>query len=60
MVDYDPFKGNYTNTIVQNNIIAGGFATDLTEARTEAKGDDEFNAIVKSVPDLFFHLIYSL
>ena len=28
MVDYAPWKGNYTNTIVRNNMIYGGFATD--------------------------------
>ncbi|KAI0331299.1 hypothetical protein GY45DRAFT_1322582 [Cubamyces sp. BRFM 1775] len=46
MVDYDPWSGNYTNTIVRNNIIRGGFATDSAEAG-EAKGVNEDDAIVK-------------
>jgi len=28
MVDYDPFSGDYTNTVVYNNTIIGGFSTD--------------------------------
>jgi len=27
MVDYDPFDGDFTGTVVRNNTIFGGFAT---------------------------------
>ncbi|KAI0660712.1 pectin lyase fold/virulence factor [Cubamyces menziesii] len=46
MVDYDPWSGNYTNTIVRNNIIRGGFATDPAETG-ESKGVNEDDAIIK-------------
>ncbi|KAI9000744.1 pectin lyase fold/virulence factor [Trametes punicea] len=46
MVDYDPWHGNYTNTIVRNNIIRGGFATDPAQGgETEGVNDDD--AIIK-------------
>ena len=31
MVDYDPWNGNYTNTIVRDNTILGGFSTDTPQ-----------------------------
>ncbi|TFK94255.1 hypothetical protein K466DRAFT_510078 [Polyporus arcularius HHB13444] len=46
MVDYDPWNGNYTNTIVRNNIIEGGFATDVEEAG-DTKGTNEEDVIIK-------------
>lgn len=46
MVDYDPWSGNYTNTIVQNNLIFGGFANDGDE-EDEVKGVNEEDAIIK-------------
>ncbi|KAI0650454.1 hypothetical protein C8Q79DRAFT_998300 [Trametes meyenii] len=46
MVDYDPWNGNYSNTIVRNNNIRGGFATETAEAG-ESKGVNNNDAIVK-------------
>ena len=46
MVDYDPWNGNYTNTIVQNNVINGSFATSPAEAG-ETKGDNDEDVIIK-------------
>ncbi|OBZ70388.1 hypothetical protein A0H81_09669 [Grifola frondosa] len=46
MVDYDPWNGNYTNTIVRNNLIRGGFATDMATAG-ETKGVNDEDAIIK-------------
>ncbi|KAI0638466.1 pectin lyase fold/virulence factor [Trametes polyzona] len=46
MVDYDPWNGNYTNTIVRNNTIRGGFATETPEG-TETKGVNKDDAIIK-------------
>ncbi|KAI0375936.1 hypothetical protein BV20DRAFT_1048178 [Pilatotrama ljubarskyi] len=46
MVDYDPWNGNYTDTVVRNNIIRGGFATETAEAG-ETKGVNQDDAIVK-------------
>ncbi|KAI9063337.1 hypothetical protein FKP32DRAFT_1592598 [Trametes sanguinea] len=46
MVDYDPWNGNYTNTVVRNNTIRGGFATDTAEAG-ETKGVNAEDAIIK-------------
>ena len=28
MVDYDPYAGDYTDVVVYNNTILGGFSTD--------------------------------
>ena len=44
MVDYDPFEGDYTGVVVQNNIIKGGFSTDQPEP-----GSDPIDAIIKYV-----------
>jgi len=46
MVDYEPWKGNYTNTIVRNNTIRGGFATS-TETSSETYGSNEDDVIIK-------------
>ncbi|KAL5487999.1 hypothetical protein ACEPAI_6107 [Sanghuangporus weigelae] len=46
MVDYLPWSGNYTNVIVRNNSIFGGFATD-DESASETKGEDKNDAIIK-------------
>ncbi|KAH8118393.1 hypothetical protein DFH11DRAFT_1567138 [Phellopilus nigrolimitatus] len=44
MVDYNPWSGNYTGVVVQNNNIYGGFATTKGNATL---GDDKFDAIIK-------------
>lgn len=49
MVDYDPWSGNYLNTIVRDNFIFGGFATD-TAVAGETKGENDEDAIIKCVP----------
>ena len=41
--------GNYTNTVVRDNIILGGFATDNPDSPTETKGENDDDAIIKSV-----------
>lgn len=48
MVDYDPWGGNYTDTIVQNNNIFGGFSTDKPEPGEE-DGANQHDAIIKYV-----------
>lgn len=48
MVDYEPWKGNYTNTIVRNNTIRGGFATSK-ESAGEKDGSNANDVIIKSV-----------
>lgn len=53
MVDYDPWNGNYTNTVVRDNTIRGGFATETAEG-TETKGVNAEDAIIKYVP--FLHI----
>ena len=47
-MDYDPWSGNYTNTIVRNNLIMGGFATSKEEAG-ETDGTNAEDVIIKSV-----------
>ncbi|CUA70355.1 hypothetical protein RSOLAG22IIIB_00714 [Rhizoctonia solani] len=48
VVDYDPFNGDYTNTIVENNTIIGGFATDQsTDAQDANVGFNNETAIIK-------------
>ncbi|KAJ7506583.1 hypothetical protein B0H11DRAFT_1850080 [Mycena galericulata] len=44
MVDYLPWKGNYTNTVVHNNTILGGFATSPDKSSKGTNGDD---AVIK-------------
>ncbi|PSR73410.1 hypothetical protein PHLCEN_2v10702 [Hermanssonia centrifuga] len=46
MVDYDPWNGDYTGTIVRNNNIAGGFSTDQDVAG-ELKGENKEDVIIK-------------
>ena len=31
MVDYDPWSGDFTGTVVRDNLILGGFATDAND-----------------------------
>lgn len=47
LVDYEPWLGNYTNTVVRDNMIYGGFATDVQDASTEPKGVNKEDAIIK-------------
>lgn len=48
MVDYDPWNGNYTNTVVRDNVIMGGFSTD-TPQPGESKGANSEDVIIKYV-----------
>ena len=48
MVDYEPWGGNYTSTIVQNNFIFGGFASENATAG-EVYGTNDEDAIIKCV-----------
>jgi parallel beta-helix repeat protein len=45
MVDYDPWSGDFTGTVVRDNLILGGFATDTMD--DNAKGNNFENAIIK-------------
>ncbi|CAE6461488.1 unnamed protein product [Rhizoctonia solani] len=48
LVDYDPFNGDFTNTVVENNTIIGGFATDQpTDAQDANLGYNNETAIIK-------------
>jgi parallel beta-helix repeat protein len=47
MVDYEPWLGNYTNTVVRDNIILGGFASGEPDSPTETKGVNKEDAIIK-------------
>jgi len=46
LVDYDPWSGDFTGTVIRNNAILGGFATD-EQNRTESKGSNFENAVIK-------------
>lgn len=46
MVDYLPWHGNYTNTIVRNNLILGGFSTEKPEGN-ETRGTNDEDVIIK-------------
>lgn len=48
MVDYLPWSGNFTGTIVENNNIMGGFATNLTNSTSE-EGKNTYDAFIKYV-----------
>ncbi|KAJ3533385.1 hypothetical protein NM688_g7290 [Phlebia brevispora] len=48
MVDYLPWSGNYTDTVVRNNTIAGGFATDQPVGG-EKDGENNEDVIIKYV-----------
>ncbi|KAL4247023.1 Right handed beta helix domain-containing protein [Abortiporus biennis] len=46
MVDYDPWQGDYTNTVVRDNIILGGFSTEQPNTG-EQKGTNNEDVIIK-------------
>lgn len=46
MVDYLPWKGNYTNTVVRNNTILGGYATSPDDD-SDTKGTNADDAVIK-------------
>ena len=48
MVDVVPWGGNYTGTVVWNNTIIGGFATDSKSA-SQNDGQNVDDVIIKSV-----------
>jgi len=50
MVDYDPWSGDFTGTIIRDNLILGGFATDAIDNDNNSKGNNFENAIIKQVP----------
>lgn len=58
MVDYDPYSGDYTGTIVTNNTIVGGFSTETAQPG-QTKGTNSEDAIIKSVVCLL-HFLPSL
>ena len=43
--------GNYTGTVVRDNFIYGGFASDVQDASNETKGSNKEDAIIKSVAE---------
>lgn len=57
MVDVDPWNGNFTGTIVRNNIIRGGFANE-PEQKGQTKGDNNVTAMIKCVSSslISYHL----
>lgn len=46
MVDYLPFSGDFSGTIVRNNTILGGFSTDTAEAN-ETDGANTNDIVIK-------------
>ncbi|KAG8884037.1 hypothetical protein FRB97_005259, partial [Tulasnella sp. 331] len=46
VVDWTPWSGDFTGTVVENNRIMGGFATTLTDSVAN-KGKNMFNAFIK-------------
>lgn len=48
MVDWAPWGGNYTGTIVRNNLIMGGFATS-DEEPGDRDGSNAEDVIIKLV-----------
>jgi parallel beta-helix repeat protein len=48
MVDVVPWGGNFTGTIVRNNTIIGGFATD-SESASKTDGQNADDVIIKFV-----------
>jgi len=48
MVDVAPWGGNYIGTVVQNNTIIGGFATD-SKSGSQTDGLNVDDVIIKSV-----------
>jgi hypothetical protein len=49
MVDFLPWNGDYTGTIVQNNTIMGGFAANSSTSPSQNDGENAGDAIIKSV-----------
>jgi parallel beta-helix repeat protein len=49
MVDFLPWNGDYTGTVVQSNTIMGGFATGLSASASQHDGENVDDAIIKSV-----------
>lgn len=43
--------GNFTDTVVRDNIIYGGFASDIQDSSIENKGQNKEDAIIKSVTE---------
>ena len=43
--------GNYTNTVIQDNTILGGFASDHPNSPTDTTGENDNDAIIKSVTE---------
>jgi hypothetical protein len=48
MVDVEPWGGNYAGTVVQDNTIVGGLATD-SDSATQKDGQNVDDVIIKSV-----------
>lgn len=46
LVDYDPWAGDYTDTIVEDNTIFGGFATTMVETSAD-RGTNPEDAFIK-------------
>ncbi|KIO32779.1 hypothetical protein M407DRAFT_13820 [Tulasnella calospora MUT 4182] len=46
LVDYDPWAGDYTGVVVENNQILGGFATSVTDPATD-QGKNSEGAFIK-------------
>lgn len=57
MVDINPWGGNYTNTVVQNNTIVGAFATEK-DTDGDHRGDNNETAIMKYVSCLVPPSVY--
>jgi hypothetical protein len=49
MVDVVPWGGNYSGTVVRNNTIIGGFATD-SKSSSQNNGQNVDDVIIKFVP----------
>lgn len=47
MVDYDPWSGDFTGTVVENNIILGGFATSGTNPSDSEEGKNAEDTFIK-------------
>jgi hypothetical protein len=58
MVDVTPWGGNYSGTVVRNNTIFGGFATDSKSA-SQKDGENVDDVIVKFVISLNKRVIIS-
>lgn len=48
LVDYLPWTGDFTGTVVENNSILGGFATNLTDP-SDDEGKNSADAFIKYV-----------